>query len=153
MSFFLILIVVQMAYYMVKNKTMWICHTLFQIKMCIITKVIPLWYNNKIVPLGLCSYLGRPIFKITSIFTFQGRSRDSNICLQLVCYDPTRQSCQSAKEQRAAEGTTCGNKKVWVFIFITKKWTLWVRLEMCHMCITCVIHICNICVVFGKWHM
>lgn len=47
-----------------------------------------------------------------SLYTLQGDINDKTMCSQLWCYDSSVQRCVSRAEQRAANGTTCGNKKV-----------------------------------------
>lgn len=35
------------------------------------------------------------------------------MCYKMYCFDPVKGICITASEQRAAMGTSCGDKKVW----------------------------------------
>lgn len=42
----------------------------------------------------------------------QGHDSDKVMCERLTCYNPIEMKCVTRVDQRAATGTTCGNKKV-----------------------------------------
>ena len=42
----------------------------------------------------------------------QGAQNDKKMCHELQCYDPYQARCWAGAERRAANGTTCGDRKV-----------------------------------------
>jgi len=47
---------------------------------------------------------------ISCYFVQQGGSRDRSICREMKCWVPSHNDCFAGLEQRAFEGTTCGNQ-------------------------------------------
>jgi len=95
-----------------------LCHAVIhpmQYKLSAITRVGFFKSNLPILTLGRMYVLCVRSLHATDVqwqILWQGDINDRSICETMPCYDNELKRCHSRTEQRAANGTTCGNRKV-----------------------------------------